>query len=57
MSVGLPVLPTVPLPIPSVPDSACLAVSVLGALSSMNSQTNVYLSKAALKVRNVSLLP
>ena len=41
ISVGQPALPTVPLPIPSVPNSVYLAVSVLGALSSTNSQTNV----------------
>ena len=60
MSVGQPALPTVPLPIPSVPDSVYLAVSALGALSSMNSQINVYLSEAAQKVYeniNASLSP
>ena len=50
ISVGQPALPTVPLPIPSVPDSVYLAVSALGALSSTNSQTNVYPSEAAQKV-------
>ena len=49
-SVGQPALPTVQLPIPSVPDSVYLAVSALGALSSTNSQTNVYPSEAAQKV-------
>jgi hypothetical protein len=41
-SVGQPALPTVPLPTPSVPDSVYLAVSAQGALSSMNSQTSVF---------------
>ena len=49
-SVGQPALPTVPLPIPSVPDSVYLAVSAPGVLSSMNSQINVYLSEVAQKV-------
>ena len=47
--MGRPVPPTVPLPIPSVPDSVFLAVSVPEALSSMKPLISVYLLESVLE--------